>query len=363
MKLDKIVLFLIFSLLISALLSSAIPRTQASESVNITFTATGYSNYSGAVIIVGPHTYCTWNMSVPLSLQPGDIYAVTAVDTITSWGSVVYSFSSWTNGNGLTTNTGTFTVPNEATTVTANYAQSTVQVEFRYAGLTNLNSITVLTVDGNEYQYNSWELKTRTFQMPIGSTHTVTASTPLTGCDGITHYFSSWTNGNGLTTTSGTFTVPNTDVVLTVNYALTEPPTTHPTALTVACNQDSVDKGNNVIISGALTSSTGLGGKTVTLTYHNGEAWVLIGSVTTNPDGTYSREWVVPAEIKNGVYPMKADFAGDETYLSSTASTGTAGNGASLTVLPEAWSSILALVACLGGTLVFFKIRSKHSVT
>jgi hypothetical protein len=361
MKLNKIALFLTVSLLMSALLASAIPQAQAQLNVNITFAASGYTNYSGAVLTIGTSTYYTWNLPVTLSLQPGATYAVTAVESITSWSSVEYAFSSWTNGNGLTTNTGTFTVPDEATTVTANYAQSTVQVQFRYSNLTNLNAITVLTVDGVEYQYNSWDLKSRSFQMAIGSTHNVTAATPLTGWDGVTHYFSSWTNGNGLTTTSGTFTVPNTDVVLTVNYALTELPTTYSTSLTVACSGDSVDKGNNVLISGALTSSSvGVGGKTITLTYHNGVTWCLIGSVTTNLDGTYSYDWTVPAEIENGVYPLKAEFAGDSTYLSSTAITGTAGNGASLTVLPEAWSSILALVACFGGTLVFFKLRSKH---
>jgi hypothetical protein len=116
-----------------------------------------------------------------------------------------------------------------------------------------------------------------------------------------------------------------------------------------------------VLISGALTSSsTGVAGKTITLTYHNGITWCSIDSVTTNIDGTYSYDWIVPVEIENGVYPIKADFAGDGTYLSSTASTGTVGNGASLTVLPEAWSSIVALVACFSGTLVFFKLRSKH---
>jgi 5-hydroxyisourate hydrolase-like protein (transthyretin family) len=155
--------------------------------------------------------------------------------------------------------------------------------------------------------------------------------------------------------------VPNTAVVVTVNYGLTEPPTTYSTSLTVTCSQDSVDKGNDVTISGALTSSgSGVADKTITLVYHNGITWCPIDSVTTNFDGTYSYAWTVPAEIENGVYPLKADFAGDSTYLSSTASTGTAGNGSSLTVLPEAWGSIVALVACFGGSLVFFKLRSKH---
>jgi hypothetical protein len=360
MKLSKITLFLTLSLLMGALLT-AIPQAQAQSNVNITFAASGYTNYSGEVFTIGTNTYSTWNLPVTLSLTPGTTYTVTAVESISSWSSVDYAFSSWENGNGLTTNTGTFTVPDQATTVTAYYVSTTVQVEFRYSELTNLNSITVLTVDGVEYQYNSWDLKTRVFQMPIGSTHTVTASTPLTGWDGFTHYFSSWTNGNGLTTTTGTFTVPTSDVVVTVNYALTEPTTTYATSLTVLCNKDSADPGNDVTISGVLTSSSvGVAGKTITLTYYNGAEWLSIGSATTNPDGTYSYDWTIPAEIENGLYPLKADFAGDSTYLASTASTGTPGNGGNLTVLPEAWGSIVALLACFGGALVFFKLRSKN---
>ncbi len=139
-------------------------------------------------------------------------------------------------------------MPASNVAVTANYIQSTVQVQFRYSGLSSLNTITVLTIDGVEYQFNSWELTSRSYQMPIGSTLTIAATPTLTGYDGVTHYFSSWTNGNGLSTASGTFTVPNTDVILTVNYGLTQPPTTSATTLTVSCSVDSVDKGNPITV-------------------------------------------------------------------------------------------------------------------
>jgi hypothetical protein len=117
-----------------------------------------------------------------------------------------------------------------------------------------------------------------------------------------------------------------------------------------------------VTISGILTSSgVGVADKTITLTYYNGAEWHSIGTATTNPDGTYSYNWTIPAEIENGVSPLKADFAGDGTYLESTASTGTPGNGGNLTVVPESWGSIVALAACFGGALVFLKLRSKRA--
>ncbi len=110
--------------------------------------------------------------------------------------------------------------PSPSVTPTTTPTPSTVNVKFRYSGLSNLDTITVLTIDGNEYKANNWELTGQSFIMTIGSTHTVTASTPLTGWDGVTHAFSSWTNGNGLVDASGTFTVPSQDVTVTANYAI-----------------------------------------------------------------------------------------------------------------------------------------------
>ena len=172
--------------------------------------------------------------------------------------------------------------------------------------------------------------------MPIGSTLTIAATPTITGYDGVTHYFSSWTNGNGLTTASGTFTVPNTDVILTVNYGLTQPPTTSATTLTVACSVDSVDKGNPITVAGTLTSTgAGVTGKTITLTYYNGLTWCSIGSPTTSAGGAYTYSWTVPAELANGVYPVKATFAGDSSLPRQFSKHRNHRNGPSLQVLPE----------------------------
>jgi len=80
--------------------------------------------------------------------------------------------------------------------------------------------VPILTIDDEPYTF--WSLTTTNptvFFWEIGSQHTVVASTPLTGWDGVTHAFSSWTNGNGLGIPSGTFIVPTSDVTVTANYS------------------------------------------------------------------------------------------------------------------------------------------------
>jgi uncharacterized repeat protein (TIGR02543 family) len=447
----KLAVLFAVSLMAIASISVMLPQAAAAPKVNVTFTASGYSSYSGEVLTVGSTTYNTWNLPVTLSLKPGDTYTVTAVPSITGWDSKTYAFSSWTNGNGLTTNTGTFTVPSTATTVTANYAkttqtvtfsasglsnvdttvltidgtsylysdlntatflwatgsthtvtaastvyswdtpakgytftswtngnglvtssgtfttpasdvtvtanyaQSTVQVTFSASGLSNLNSDTVLTIDGTSYTI--FDLPNLKLQWIKGSTHTVTAVNSITGWDSVTHVFSSWTNGNGLTTNTGTFTTPNSDVAVTVNYVTgTSSPQT--TTLTVSCTNGT--SGNSVIISGVLTSaSTGIADKTISLTYYDGATWQAIGTATSLSDGSYSYTWTIPEALTDGVYPLKADFAGDSNYQASSASGELIGFGVHMEVLPESWGSIIALIACFGGAIVFFKLRSK----
>jgi hypothetical protein len=441
------------SLIVITSISVMLPQAAATPKVNITFTASGYSSYSGAVLTIGGTTYYTWNLPVTLSLKPDDTYTVTAVSSITGWDTNTYAFSSWTNGNGLITNTGTYTVPSAATTVTANYAKSTHTVTFRASGLSNIDT-TVLTVDGTSYRYTdlstatfiwttgsthtvtatstvySWDTPAKgysftswtngnglvtasgTFTTPAsdvtvtanyaqstvqvtfsasglsnlnsdtvltidgtsytifdlpnlklqwtkGSTHSVTAVNSITGWDKVTHVFSSWTNGNGLTTNTGTYTTPSSNVAVTVNY-ITASTTPQATTLTVFCTTSTTD--NSVTISGTLTSScTGVAGKSIRLTYYDGAAWYSIGTATTLSGGSYGYTWTIPEALADGIYPLKADFAGDSNYQASSASGELMGFGVHMEVLPESWGSIIALFACFGATVLFFKLRSKHN--
>lgn len=149
----------------------------------------------------------------------GSTHSVQALSPVTNFDTPPkgYSFSSWTNGDGLVTASGTFTMPNHDVTVTANYFQSTVHVTFTQSGLSNINSgVTILTIDG--VTYGIYQLPQTNFQWFIGSTHTVVAASSVTGWDSRVHNFTGWTNGNGLVTASGTFTTPSSETTVTVNF-------------------------------------------------------------------------------------------------------------------------------------------------
>lgn len=339
----------------------SIGATYGSPTHTATFAINGLTYYTSSIIKIDGTTYSVSDLATKtFAWDAGTTHTVEATASIknTETPQKGYTFSSWVNGNGLTTASGTFTMPSTDVTVTSNYVQSTVKVSFVTNGLSNLGTDAVLTIDGTGYSV--FDVANINVQWSIGSTHTITAVNSVKGWDNVNHAFSSWTNGNGLTTNSGTFTTPNTDVVVTANYG-GDQPTTQATSLTVSCTNGTTD--NSLVISGALTSgSCGLCGKTITLSYYDGASWHSIGQTTTTSTGAYSFTWTVPAALTTGVYPLKASFAGDSCYQASNASGSLTFYGVHLQVLPESWGSIVALVGCFGGAVVFIKLRSKQGV-
>lgn len=333
----------------------------ASASVQIEFTSTDVSTYSGTILTIDGTGYNYWNLPTFI-WTPGSTHTVAASTPITGWDETEYRFSSWTNGNGLVSASGTFTVPNEDTTVTANYASGTVEITFAATDMQTFTGGVVLTIDGTGYDY--YNLPSTHFFWETGSTHTVEVSTPLTGWDGTIYTFTGWTNGNDLSGTSSTYTTVASDATITANYGTS---TAQPAAteITVTCTPSTVDKTGTetTMISGALTSGgTGIAAKTVMLSYFDCSGWVPITSVSTAPDGSYSYNWDVPATLPNGVYAVKAEFSGDTNYAGCAATTGTCGNGPSLFVLPEyVWGSLAAVVTCFAA-LALFKSRRQRSV-
>jgi uncharacterized repeat protein (TIGR02543 family) len=328
------------------------------------FAVSGTSNFDGDILKIDGVNYPYSSLaSTPFSWDAGSTHTVEALGPVYSWDTPPreFVFTSWTNGNGLTTASGTFTMPTQDVTVTANYVSSTVQVLFRHSGLSNLNTDTVLTIDGVTYDY--WQVLNTNFQLTPGSTHTVTAASSLTGWDSVTHYFTGWTNGNGLTVSASTFTVPSSDVTVTANYDTT-PPTPEQTATSITISCSDLNELNQTVVAGVLLSGgAGLSGKTVTLTYYDGASWHSIGQATTQANGSYSCNWLVPSSIILTAHPVKADFAGEGNYLESTASAGSPSYTPPMEVLPEnIWGSLVGLVACFGAALVFFKVRTKSPV-
>jgi uncharacterized repeat protein (TIGR02543 family) len=337
-------------------------QVSSTTSYTATFAASGFAGTNYNIIKIDGETIAYGDLSGKSFLwAAGSTHTIQALGPVYDYSTPAkgYTFSSWTNGDGLSGASGTFTMPAQNVKVTANYVQSTVQVTFSTSGLgssTHMNAgATILTIDGTPYDY--WGIINFKQQWTKGSTHTVTAVGSITGSDNVKHDFSSWTNGDGLTSNSGTYTTPNCDVAVTANYVTSTSPTAS-SSITVSCTNGTSE--NTLTIAGTLTSgSSGLSGKTVTLTYYDGVAWQSIGQTTTGCNGAYSYTWTVPTQMATGVYPLKASYAGDSCYQASNASGELTFYGMHLVVLPESLGSIVALVACFGGAVVFFKLRSK----
>lgn len=180
--------------------------------------STSTINSGVTVLTIDGTNYDRWQIQqATFHWISGQTHTVAAANQLTGWDSNLYKFANWTNGNGLTTASGTFTVPASGVTVTANYQLSSYTVHFATSGATNYDG-QILVIDGTTYK--NTDLGSITPIWVVGSTHSVQAITPIKGYDNTGHLFLSWTNGNGLVTASGTFTMPNGPVTLTANYVV-----------------------------------------------------------------------------------------------------------------------------------------------
>jgi hypothetical protein len=92
----------------------------------------------------------------------------------------------------------------------------TVSVTFTTSGMCcDTGLATVLRIDGTDYTYS--QLQSLSFSWVPGSTHSVTVFSPVAGA-GKQYAFTGWTNGDGLTSETSTYTVPSTDTTVTANY-------------------------------------------------------------------------------------------------------------------------------------------------
>jgi len=89
----------------------------------ITFATGGLSSDTGSaiILIIGSTSYTYAQLPVSFVWDVGSQHAVTASSVLSAGTGKEYQFLSWTNGNGLSGSSGTFTVPSSPTTVTANW--------------------------------------------------------------------------------------------------------------------------------------------------------------------------------------------------------------------------------------------------
>ena len=99
--------------------------------------------------------------------------------------------------------------------VYATYSTS-LTITFALNGVSNDASGTIVAIDGTNYVYGDFP---KAFLWVPGSTHSVTATDPIVVTANQKQYvFSSWTNGNGLSSASGTYTTPDSAITVTAYY-------------------------------------------------------------------------------------------------------------------------------------------------
>jgi hypothetical protein len=120
--------------------------------------------------------------------------------------------------------TGTYnvTATDGTNTATTNFTDTNYKITFQLSGISSDigGTTTVLTTDSSQtWSYNQLT-PSKQFSWGGGDTHSVAASTPISTSPVSTkqYRFSSWTNGDGLSGASGTYTVPYSDQTVTANY-------------------------------------------------------------------------------------------------------------------------------------------------
>ena len=166
----------------------------------------------------------------------GSGFAANSALSATFGGSSVTLGGSTSTGSSGSFAGATFTVPastagsytvvfSDSATPTHNSAQATFTVTLPFlsitfaapSGMSGDATGTVLTIDGSAYAYSQLP---HIFSWVQGSTHSVAASTPVSASAGKQYRWSTWTNGDGVSGASGTYTTPSSATTVTANYVI-----------------------------------------------------------------------------------------------------------------------------------------------
>ena len=391
----------------------------------ITFTTNGLSSDTGSATIytIDGTSYAASALPKIFNWQAGSTHSVTASNTITSTVSgKQYLWTSWTNGNGLSTSSGTFTTPNIDTTVNANW-KTQYQVNFAVIGsglitspssgngFYDSGSLTVTASANTGYTFSHWSSNTGSITFAsstslsttatIGGAGTISATFAINTYD-ITPSVVGGASGHG-TISPNSIQTANYGSTPTFNFQpdngyhvaevkvdniLTTPTTptsyTFPSihashSISVSFAPDAINTKLTVFISPAIydtndphtlnihgtladVNSNLLAGQTITLWYNDGQNWIQIDQTTpiiTTSTGDYTHNWQdYPYDLPNGFYVIEARFAQNNPYQPSQADTNTTNNGVNLNVLPE---YVLGSLAALGACFVGFVVFKKRS--
>jgi len=186
--------------------------------VSVTWTSSGLSgDASGTVLTVDSTAYAYSQLPKSFFWGPSIAHSVSATTPVSAGTGKRYVWVSWTNGNGLSGSSGTYTTPSSATTVTANY-KTQWQISFTSSGIGGDTSGTVVTVNSNaktqsQLPYTAWyddaASISYTFEFRVNGTSKA--------------YFWSSTSGLGQTLRSNMFTATESGTV-SGSYQSTSPP-------------------------------------------------------------------------------------------------------------------------------------------
>jgi hypothetical protein len=139
----------------------------------------------------------------------GSFFASGATIPVTATANASFQFSNWTSTGGTfdsTTSASTnFHMPSAPATVTGNFTTATVQIT-----ITTSPANLLVSADGGTPVaaplVETWA---------IGSTHTITTSSPQTGAPGVQYVWSSWSDSGAI---SHSIKVPSTPTTYTANF-------------------------------------------------------------------------------------------------------------------------------------------------
>jgi hypothetical protein len=96
------------------------------------------------------------------------------------------------------------------------YYTAQVTITWALSGVSNDATGTIIAIDGTNYVYADFP---KAFSWVPGSTKSVAATDPVSAGTGKQYDWTQWTNGDGLSGASGTYTVPGSAITVTAVYA------------------------------------------------------------------------------------------------------------------------------------------------
>jgi hypothetical protein len=351
--------------------------------VTITFETSGIeSDAAGTVLTIDGATYTYSQLPVQFDWDVASIHTVSTTETPPASVGKRYVWTGWTDGDGLSGSSGSYTVPLSAQTVTANY-RIEYQITFTSSGIGSDSSGTVVTINGvaktqGQLPYTIWYDSASTISFSFAS--------PVPVSSGKRYAWSS-TSGLGQTGQSGSFTPSGTGTVTgtyKIQYQLTmatDPSGVGTTSPIVGVSWH--DAGDSVPVSASGSGSymftswagTGIGSYSGS---NNPASVTMNAPITETAHFEESSVMTVSYEILDGGSPAPPTFkykhnGTSENYtLTATPTPIEADPGSAWSITPnplsgststERWYSNQTLSGTASTTTLVFKFQHQYTLT